>query len=125
LAARFKELALPGLACRPVSFQPTFNKWAGELCQGLELFPLDKSFRPLLTGLSLLQIILELYPDSLKLKEPPYEYEYERRPLDLILGRTDLYDRLAAGTTAAELAREWAGDLAAFQSERLDILIYD
>ena len=125
LAARLKKQDLPGLACRPVSFQPTFNKWAGETCQGLELFPLDKSFQPLLTGLSLLQIILELYPDSLKLKEPPYEYEYERRPLDLILGRTDLYDRLAAGTTAEELAREWAGDLAAFQAERLDVLLYD
>ena len=125
LAGRLKKLGLPGLAFRPVNFQPTFHKWAGEICQGLELFPLDKSFRPYQTGLSLLQIILELYPDRLKLKEPPYEYEYERRPLDLILGRADLYCRLAAGTTAEELAREWAADLAAFQAERLDILLYD
>ena len=125
LAGRLKKLDLPGLAFRPVSFQPTFNKWAGELCRGLELFPLDKSFQPYLTGLSLLQILLQLYPDSLKLKEPPYEYEYERRPLDLILGRADLYDRLVAGATAEELAREWATDLAAFQAERLDVLLYD
>jgi uncharacterized protein YbbC (DUF1343 family) len=124
LATRLKKLDLPGLAFRPIGFQPTFNKWAGELCRGLELFPLDNTFRPYLTGLSLLQLILELYPDSLKLKEPPYEYEYQRRPLDLILGRADLYARLAAGTTAAELAREWAGDLAAFGAERLDVLLY-
>jgi uncharacterized protein YbbC (DUF1343 family) len=125
LADRFKKLNLPGLAFRPVSFQPTFNKWAGQFCQGLELFPLDKSFQPYLTGLSLLQILLELYPDSLKPTEPPYEYEYQRRPLDLILGRTDLYARLAAGATAEELAREWAEDLAGFQAERLEILLYD
>jgi len=125
LAARFEKLHLPGLACRPVSFQPTFNKWSGQICQGLELFPLDKSFQPYLTGLSLLQVILELHPDSLELKEPPYEYEYRRRPLDLILGRTDVYDRLAAGTAASDMAREWAKDLAAFQAERLDILLYD
>ena len=125
VADRLGKLDLPGLAYRPVSFQPTFNKWAGELCQGLELFPLDKSFQPYLTGLSLLQVLLELYPDRLKLKEPPYEYEYERRPLDLILGRTGLYERLAAGTKAAELAREWAGELAAFQAERLDVLLYE
>ncbi|MDR2935559.1 MAG: DUF1343 domain-containing protein [Candidatus Adiutrix sp.] len=125
LAARLGQLALPGLAYRPVSFQPTFNKWAGEICQGLELFPLDKSFRPYLTGLSLLQLLLELHPESLKLKEPPYEYEYRRRPLDLILGRSDVYDRLAAGLPAADLAREWGPDLAAFQSEVFQFLLYD
>ena len=123
--ARLKKLDLPGLAYRPISFQPTFNKWAGLLCRGLELFPLDKSFQPLLTSLSLLQIMLELYPESLKLKEPPYEYEYRRRPLDLILGRTDIYDRLAAGTTAAELAREWAAELDIFDAERSGVLIYE
>jgi hypothetical protein len=69
--------------------------------------------------------LLELHPDSLKHKAPPYEYEYERRPLDLILGRADLYDRLAAGVTAGELAREWDRELAAFQAERQDVLIYE
>ena len=125
LAARFEKFGLPGLACRPVSFQPTFNKWAGQICQGLELFPLDKSFQPYLTGLALLQALLELYPEDLKLKEPPYEYEYRRRPLDLILGRADVYDRLATGIPAEELAREWAKDISAFQSERVGILLYD
>jgi uncharacterized protein YbbC (DUF1343 family) len=125
LTDRLKKLDLPGLAFRPANFQPTFNKWAGQLCQGLELFPQDKSFQPYLTGLALLQIILELHPDSVKQLDPPYEYEYQRRPLDLILGRTGLYARLAAGTTAEDLAREWAGDLAEFQAERLEILLYD
>ncbi|MDR3037837.1 MAG: DUF1343 domain-containing protein, partial [Candidatus Adiutrix sp.] len=86
LAARLKKLDLPGLAFRTAHFQPTSNKWAGQICRGLELYPLSKSFQPYLTGLSLLQIILELYPDGLCLKAPPYEYEYHRRPLDLILG---------------------------------------
>jgi uncharacterized protein YbbC (DUF1343 family) len=125
LAARLGKLGLPGLACRPVSFQPTFHKWAGQICQGLELFPLDTSFQPYLTGLSLLQVILELHSDDLKLKEPPYEYEFQRRPLDLILGRSDVYDRLSAGTPAADLAREWAPDITAFQAQLADILLYE
>ncbi|MDR2725935.1 MAG: DUF1343 domain-containing protein [Candidatus Adiutrix sp.] len=125
LAARLKKMDLPGLAFRPAAFQPAFDKWAGQLCHGLELFPLDKTFQPLLTGLSLLQAILELHPDSLEPLGPPYEYEYQRRPLDLILGRTGLYERLAAGAAAAEVAREWAGELAAFQGERLEFLLYE
>jgi uncharacterized protein YbbC (DUF1343 family) len=125
LAGRLKKMDMPGLIFRQVDFQPTFHKWAGEICHGLELFPRDKSFKPLLTSLSLLQILLELYPKNLKLKEPPYEYEYQRRPLDLILGRTDIYDRLVAGTTAAELAGEWADEAAAFEAERAEVLIYE
>jgi len=123
--SHLKKFSLPGLAVRPVRFQPTFNKWAGQICQGLELFPLDKSFQPCFTSLSLLQVMLELYPDSLKLKAPPYEYEYQRRPVDLILGRSDLYDRLAAGETAETMAAEWCRELAGFKADWLDVLLYE
>ncbi len=115
LTARLKPLDLPGVIFRRAHFQPTFHKWAGERCQGLELFPVDRSFRPYLTSLTILEKILELWPEHFKLKTPPYEYEYARRPLDLILGRSDLFDRLAVGESAGSLARSWTAEETEFR----------
>ncbi|MDR1043945.1 MAG: DUF1343 domain-containing protein [Candidatus Adiutrix sp.] len=124
LHQRLKALDLPGLQFRRAHFQPTFHKWAGEMCRGLELFPVDRSFKPYLTSLCLLEIILDLWPDDFQLKPPPYEYEYERRPLDLILGRSDIFDRLAAGEKAIDLAAGWEAELADFRRERAAFLLY-
>ena len=125
LLTRLKKMDLPGVIFRRAHFQPTFHKWAGEMCRGLELFPVDKSFQPYLTSLAVLQIILELWPEDFKLKEPPYEYEFKRRPLDLILGRGDLYDRLAAGESAASLENGWQPELAEYLKRRSGFLLYD
>lgn len=125
LLGRLKPMDLPGVIFRPAFFQPTFHKYAGEVCHGLELFPVDKSFKPYLTSLAILSGILALWPDKFKLKEPPYEYEYNRRPIDLILGRTDLYDCLAGGGGPGELERTWNESLAEYDSKRQAYLMYD
>ncbi len=125
LIRELKRLDLPGVRFRPAHFQPTFHKWAGEECRGLELFPVDVSFRPYLTSLSILEIILKFWPERFRLKEPPYEYEYTRRPLDLILGRSDLFDRLIGGHGAADLERSWQTELADFTTGRSRCLLYE
>ena len=124
LLDRLRALDLPGVIFRPAHFQPTFHKWAGEMCRGLELFPQNRTFKPYLTSLAILQIILELWPDKFELKKPPYEYELQRRPLDLILGRNDLFGRLAEGESAEALERSWRGELQAFLAERDKFILY-
>lgn len=120
-----RPLDLPGIIFLPAHFQPTFHKWAGQMCRGLELFPVDKSFKPYLTSLAILAAVLELWPDDFKLKEPPYEYEFTRRPIDLILGRGDLFDRLAAGCCPLELEKSWREDLSQYAPGRQACLLYD
>ena len=124
LLARLRPLDPPGVIFRPAHFQPTFHKWAGEVCQGLELFPVDPGFRPYLTSLMILEAILDLWPEHFRLKEPPYEYEFVRRPLDLILGDRTIFDRLAGGETAEAVARDWADELEAFIELRSSYLLY-
>ena len=115
---------LPDLVCRPAFFQPTFHKWQNELCHGLELIPTGKNFKPYLTSLIILEIILRHWPHDFQLKEPPYEYEFERRPLDLILGDKALFDRLAQGESAKKLEDDWQDGLEKFMCEREEILLY-
>ncbi|MDR1395763.1 MAG: DUF1343 domain-containing protein, partial [Deltaproteobacteria bacterium] len=102
LVRELKTKKLPGVIFREVWFQPTFHKWEGRYCGGLEIHPQDKSFQPFLTSLTILEIILKFWPEDFSLKEPPYEYEFIRRPLDLILGRQSLFDDLAKGVPARE-----------------------
>jgi uncharacterized protein YbbC (DUF1343 family) len=115
---------LPGVRFREARFQPCFHKWAGEVCGGVEVRPLDKSFKPLLTGLSLLEAILRLWPEEFGLKEPPYEYEFERRPIDLILGRKSVFDALLAGGSAAGLYRGFQKELDGFGKSVQKFLLY-
>jgi uncharacterized protein YbbC (DUF1343 family) len=119
-----KALRLPGLATRKASFEPTFNKWAGKTCHGLELYPQDTSFRPYLTALSILEIILRRWPGDFGLKSPPYEYEWERRPIDLILGRKGVFEALRDGTPASELCQSFKGEIDNYKQGIKTVKIY-
>lgn len=119
------DTPLPGCLLRPLLFEPTSQKWAGRPCAGFQLHVIDPAaFKPYRTTLALLQATALLYPDDFALKEPPYEYEYQRLPLDLILGDQTLRARLLAGEPVMSLEGEWAGDLAAFRRLRQPYLLY-
>ncbi|MEN8140498.1 MAG: DUF1343 domain-containing protein [Thermodesulfobacteriota bacterium] len=117
---------LPGCLLRPLFFEPTFHKWAGETCGGFQIHVTDPdAFRPYRTSLALLQAISRLYPDEFAYKEPPYEYEFDKLPLDLILGDSDLRQALAAGGDIMELEAAWMPELNDFLDKRRQVLLYD
>ena len=107
------------------SFEPTFHKWAGEICQGFQLHVTDRqSFKPYFTTLALLGAIRELYPEHFAWRQPPYEYEKERLPIDLLTGDDAIRMGLDEGRSAAELEAEWQGDLCGFLEARREFLLY-
>jgi uncharacterized protein YbbC (DUF1343 family) len=64
-----------------------FQKWAGHTCRGLFVHVTDPAtFRPYRTTLALLRAVHELWPDASAWREPPYEYEAERMPIDVLTG---------------------------------------
>lgn len=86
-ASELNALKLPGTYFREADFQPMFQKFAGELCHGAQLHVTDrKAFLPYLTGLRIIHTIRRMYGDHFAWKEPPYEYEYERLPIEILLG---------------------------------------
>ena len=116
---------LPGVILREAHFEPTFHKWAGELCQGFQLHVTDReSFKPYYTTLALLAAIRELYPEQFAWRQPPYEYENERLPIDLLTGDAAIRLGLEQGLTAAELEAAWQEDLARFMEMRREFLLY-
>ena len=116
---------LAGSLLRPVEFEPTAQKWQGQVCKGFQIHVSDPwLFRPYRTTLTLLQTIIKCYPNQLAWKEPPYEYEYERLAIDLILGDQSIRQRLEAGESIDALENSWSKDLRAFEKMRQSYLLY-
>ena len=122
---RLGGTALPGCFLRPIVFQPTSGKWAGAPCRGFQLHVTEaNAFLPYRTSLALLQAIIRLYPEEFRYKNPPYEYEYQRLPLDLILGDSTLRRHLAEGREIGELEEGWRQGLATFDEVRRNYFLY-
>ena len=116
---------LLGVFFRPHYFQPTFQKYAGELCGGLQIHVFDReAFRPVLTGIAIIKTIYRLYPDHFQWKQPPYEYVYDKLPFDVICGTDKLRRQFIADLPLREIAESWQEDLADFLNRRKAYLLY-
>jgi len=86
---------VPGAVLRTVAFEPTSNKWKGELCRGFQIHITDPNrYTSYVNSLGLLRIVRHLYGDRFQWKPPPYEYEYQRLPIDLIIGDRKIRKRI-------------------------------
>jgi uncharacterized protein YbbC (DUF1343 family) len=87
LVRRLQDHALPGVFFRPLEFQPTFNKYVGELCRGAFVHVVDPEvFQPVGTYETIIREIRRAHPEQFRWKLPPYEYEWEKMPIDILHG---------------------------------------
>ena len=125
LAGALNGLSLPGVHFRPATFEPTFQKHAGRPCGGCQIHVTDRrTFRPVLAGVAVIAACREALPDGFGWREPPYEYEHDRMPIDILAGSATLRREVEAGRTAAEIASGWEGAVEAFEAIRRDFLLY-
>jgi len=116
---------LSGCLLRQIVFQPTSGKYGGESCRGFQLYVTDPSlYRSYRTSLALLQAVLRLYPEKFKYKKPPYEYEFERLPMDLILGDKAIRVQLEEGVSLDIIEAGWQKELQAFDRTRAQYFLY-
>jgi uncharacterized protein YbbC (DUF1343 family) len=126
LIDELKKENLPGVVFRPLHFQPTFHKFAGELCGGVQVHVTDRSlFKPVKTGVAIIGAIRRLYPDGFEWKQPPYEYVYDKLPFDVINGGSQLREQIETGTHLIEIEAIWAERLNEFADRRLRSLLYE
>jgi uncharacterized protein YbbC (DUF1343 family) len=117
---------LRGVHLRAVYFEPTFHKWQGQLCAGVHIHVLDRArFEPYRTALVLLASARQLWPREFAWREPPYEYEYERMPIDLIAGTKVVREGLTEGTGLGSINQTARVDAAFFRKLRRSYMLYD
>ena len=66
----------------------------------------------------------EMYKDDFRWKDPPYEYVYDRNPLDVISGTTRTREAIEKGTSLTEIRDEWQPALEQFRTVRAEYLLY-
>lgn len=106
---------LPGATLRPAVFEPTSNKWEHTLCHGFQIHITDPSlFKPYITTLKLIQAVRFFHRDQFQYKQPPYEYEYYKRPIDLIIGDKKVRQQLDNFDDIDKIETSWQKELDAF-----------
>jgi len=124
-ARRMNGLGLPGVYFRPAVFEPTFQKHAKLTCGGCQIHVTDRNqFRPVLTGVALIAMFHQTNPVEFAWRQPPYEYEPEKMPIDILSGSTTLREQIEAGADARDIAAGWKQDEAEFRRVRESFLLY-
>jgi uncharacterized protein YbbC (DUF1343 family) len=87
LCTELNALKLPGAFFRENYFQPTFQKFAGHLCGGAQIHVIDREcFQPFRMAVEIIKHIRKTYPEHFQWKQPPYEYEWKRLPIEILIG---------------------------------------
>lgn len=125
VAAVVRRWALPGAVLRDVAFQPTFHKFAGDTVRGFQVHVTDRrQFRAVTQYAALFAAIRAVHRDEFAWRQPPYEYERERMPIDLIAGTRRLREAIDEGAEPHDLEAGWALELREFADRRRPYLLY-
>jgi uncharacterized protein YbbC (DUF1343 family) len=124
-ARELNAYGFAGVHFRANSFQPTFQKHAGQTCGGVQIHVTNrKEFEPVTTGVATVKVAHDLYTEKFLWKEPPYEYVYDLNPFDVIAGTASLRESLERGDSLEVIKESWQEKLAAFKDEREKYLLY-
>jgi uncharacterized protein YbbC (DUF1343 family) len=105
LAKSLGDVGVPGALVRPVTFRPTFEKHAGERCQGVMIHVANPElFRPVATYLALIALARAQAPDRFEFRTSAYEFETQIPAFDLLTGGTRAREALMGGARPEDLA---------------------
>ena len=124
-AAALSSLGLPGVYFRSCVFVPTFQKHGGQACGGVQIHVLDRqTFEPVITGIAIVKTAFDMYREHFRWKDPPYEYEYDRNPFDLIAGTSAVREAIERGDSLEQIESSWRRPLKEFMAIREKFLLY-
>jgi uncharacterized protein YbbC (DUF1343 family) len=124
-ARQMNALKLPGAYFRPAVFEPTFQKHAKQTCGGCQIHVTDRrQFQPVLVGVALIAMFHQVDPARFAWRQPPYEYEHNKMPIDILSGSDTLRGQIESGTSARDIAASWKKDEESFRELREPYLLY-
>jgi uncharacterized protein YbbC (DUF1343 family) len=125
LAERMNGARLAGVYFRPATFEPTFQKHAKATCGGCQIHVTSRQgFEPVKVGVSLMRECYGLAPDRFKWREPPYEYEHDKMPIDILAGSPTLRQQIERQVPLKDIVDSWRPGETDFADARRPYLLY-
>jgi len=117
---------ISGCAFRIQGFIPTFNKFSGQFCNGIQIHVTDPAiFRPVATALEIFDAVIETSPPgSLNFNPPPYEYEYKLMPFDILSGDSLMRNSLISRSPVRNETERWHEETEEFEKEFSQMAVY-
>ena len=121
---------LDGCRLRECWFEPTFHKYAGQLCSGVQIHTDDpaynhEAFRPWRLQALAFKALRTEFPDYPLWRNFPYEYEVDRLAIDVINGSSLLREWVDDAQALPEDLENIAhSDEKSWEEERLAFLLY-
>jgi uncharacterized protein YbbC (DUF1343 family) len=116
---------IAGAHFRAHSFEPVFHKGAGQTCGGVQMHITDRrKLAAVEAGVILIDAFRRANPEAFEWRDPPYEYEYVKPPIDILFGSNRLRLALEDGVSPQDIAAEWPGPVAEFNAIRSKFLLY-
>jgi len=125
ILATLEKAKVPGVVFRPAVFEPASNKWQQTACHGFQIHVTDpQRYQPYATTLHMLQAVILHHREQFEWKAPPYEYELERMPIDLIIGDRTIRKRLENLDSLDEIEASWQEELNQFKKISQEFQLY-
>ena len=125
LRAELERLQLPGALFIPVFFKPEFSKFAGHVCRGLQVQVQDRLlFRSFAVYYELIRLVKQFHPDHFHWQTPPYEFEFDRLPIDMICGSDLIRKTIERNAGYAEIAEQVERGIAGYRECVSPFLLY-
>jgi len=125
-AGEMNALGLDGVYFRPAGFEPTFQKHAKQPCGGCQIHVTDRElFKPVKTGVALIEMFRRFDPVRFEWRQPPYEYEHQKMPIDILAGSDVLRQQMERGLPVEEIAASWRDEEQEFRRLRQPYLLYE
>ncbi|HKD39345.1 MAG TPA: DUF1343 domain-containing protein [Myxococcaceae bacterium] len=125
VADQLNKQDLPGVRFRPVTFVPGFDKHAGKVCFGAMIHVIDRQlFRPLLTGIAVIQTARRLGGTRFCWRTDPYEFVADIPAFDLLCGTDQVREGIESDWPLQQLVAGFEDQLAHFLSGRSEYELY-
>jgi uncharacterized protein YbbC (DUF1343 family) len=125
LAGVMNRYRLPGVHFRPVTFEPTFHKCAKTPCHGVQFHVTDRrTFESVLATTVLFHEMRKMNPAQFTWRPPPYEYEHEKMPIDILAGTATYREDIDRGADPLRMAESWRPAVEAFEPLRREFALY-
>jgi uncharacterized protein YbbC (DUF1343 family) len=116
LARRLNALGLAGVSFREAWFTPSFSKFTGELCGGVQVHIADRGlYRPFAAALHLIKLVREMYPEK---------FLFHADYFDKVAGTSRVREGLERGAGVEEIVGASEEGLRRFAELRRKYLLY-